>query len=241
MTSVLVTGASRGIGLAIAGKFRSAGANLTITARDATALDEAAASLGESPSVLAVAGRSDDDAHRAEAIKRAHDCFGCVDVLVLNVGINPAYGRLLDLDLSLARKIVDVNLVATLGWVQAACAVRPPSAVVIVSSVAGLRPAKGIGFYGSTKAALMHLTAQLADELAPHTRVNSVAPAVVRTRFAKPLYADEAETVARYPLGRLGEPEDVAEAVLFLAGPASSWVTGQTFVIDGGLTLRSGI
>jgi 3-oxoacyl-[acyl-carrier protein] reductase len=87
----------------------------------------------------------------------------------------------------------------------------------------------------------MHLTAQLADELAPDTRVNAVAPAVVRTRFAQPLYADEEQTVSRYPLGRLGEPDDVAEAVLYLAGPESSWLTGQTLVLDGGLTLRAGI
>ena len=241
MTSVLVTGASRGIGLAIAGEFRSAGADLTITARDATALDEAAASLGESPSVLAVAGRSDDDAHRAEAIKRAHDCFGGVDVLVLNVGINPAYGRLLDLDLSLARKIVDVNLVATLGWVQAACAVRPPSAVVIVSSVAGLRPAKGIGFYGSTKAALMHLTAQARGRVgAAHPRqLGRARGGAYQVRQAA--YADEAETVARYPLGRLGRAGRRRRGRAVPGRAASSWVTGQTFVIDGGLTLRSGI
>ena len=101
-----------------------------------------------------------------------------------------------------------------------------------------MRPAPGIAFYGVTKAALIHLTEELAVELAPRVRVNAVAPAVVKTRFATALYEGREEKVAAtYPLGRLGVPEDVAGAVAFLCGPDAAWITGQTVVIDGGVTL----
>lgn len=114
--------------------------------------------------------------------------------------------------------------------------------MVNLASVAGLRPAAGIGFYGTSKAALMHLTQQLAVELAPGVRVNAVAPAVVKTRFAGALYEGREEQVARaYPLGRLGVPEDIAAAVAFLASDDAAWITGQTLVIDGGLTLQGGV
>jgi NAD(P)-dependent dehydrogenase (short-subunit alcohol dehydrogenase family) len=242
--SVLVTGASRGIGLAIAERFHTSGANVTVTARTAESLQVAADELGGLPSVLAISGKSDDPEHRADVFAQIGAHYGRLDVLVLNVGINLAYGPMLDIELSMARKITDVNLIATLGWLQAARAGAPsglPKSIVIVSSVAGVRPAENIGFYGATKAALMHMTQQLALELGPDVRVNGVAPAVVRTKFAEILYADEEATVAHYPLGRLGEPDDVAEAVAYLAGDRAAWVTGQTLVLDGGLTLKGGV
>lgn len=242
--SVLVTGASRGIGFAIAQRFRSSAANVTITARSAETVASAALELGGRPSVMAVAGKSDDPDHRAEVFRRINEEYGRLDVLVLNVGVNLGYGPLLDLDLSMARKIAEVNLVATVGWLQAARAGIPaglPRSVIIVASAAGVLPAANIGFYGATKAALIYLTSQLALELAPDVRVNAVAPAVVRTKFAEVLYADEAATVANYPMGRIGEPGDVAEAVSFLASDRAAWITGQTLVIDGGLTLAHGI
>jgi len=136
-------------------------------------------------------------------------------------------------------------VLAALGWVQhvhKAWFAGHGGAVVNVASVAGLRPATGIGMYGASKAALIHLTQQLAVELAPAVRVNAVAPAVVKTRFATALYEGrEAEVAAAYPLKRLGVPGDVAGAVAYLASDEAAWVTGQTIVVDGGMTCTGGV
>jgi 3-oxoacyl-[acyl-carrier protein] reductase len=171
--------------------------------------------------------------------------YGRLDVLVNNTGINPSYGPLLELDPVAARKTLDVNVVAALSWVRVAHRAylgEHGGAVVNVASVAGLRPAVGIGFYGVSKAALIQLTAQLAVELAPAVRVNAVAPAVVKTRFATALFEGREDEVSRaYPLARLGIPEDVAATVAYLASDDAAWVTGQTIVVDGGLTLAGGV
>ncbi|MEU4335241.1 SDR family oxidoreductase [Micromonospora lupini] len=237
----IVTGASRGIGLAIARRLVAEGARVGLTARRPEALADAVAALGGPAYAVAVPGRADDPAHRAEAVRQVDAAFGPVDLLVNNTGINPVHGPLAELDLAAARKILDVNLVAALGWVQEVCAAgmtERGGCVVNVSSIAGLAPSPGIAFYGVTKAALNHLTASLAVELGPTIRVNAVAPGVVKTRFAAALYEGrEDEVAARYPLGRLGVPQDVAGAVAFLAGPDAAWITGQTIVCDGGVTL----
>jgi 3-oxoacyl-[acyl-carrier protein] reductase len=142
------------------------------------------------------------------------------------------------------RKILDINVLAALGWtrlVHAAWMGQHGGAIVNVSSVAGFRPAPGIGAYGMSKAALSYLTGQLALELAPAVRVNAVAPAIVKTHFAQALYAGREDQVTEgYPLGRLGEPVDVAGTVAYLLSDAASWVTGQTIVLDGGSTLVGG-
>ncbi|MEU7974275.1 SDR family oxidoreductase, partial [Micromonospora sp. NPDC049089] len=178
---------------------------------------------------------------RAAAVRAVTSAFGSVDLLVNNTGINPVHGPLVELDLAAARKILDVNVVAALGWVQEVCAAgmsERGGCVVNVSSIAGLGPSPGIACYGVSKAALNHLTASLAVELGPTVRVNAVAPGVVKTRFAAALYdGREAEVAARYPLGRLGLPSDVAGAVAFLASDDASWITGQTIVCDGGVSL----
>lgn len=242
----IVTGASRGIGLGIARRFVAEGAQVCITGRNQDALDAAVAELGGAQHAIGVPGRSDDESHRADAVGRVTDAFGPVSLLVNNVGINPAYGPLLDLDLGAARKMLDVNLVGTLGWVQAARKggglSAPGGAIVNVSSVSGLRASPGIDFYGVSKAAINHLTTCLAVELAPDIRVNGVAPAVVKTRFATALYEGREEQVAAaYPLKRLGVPDDVAGAVTFLCSPNAAWITGQTLVLDGGLILGGGL
>jgi 3-oxoacyl-[acyl-carrier protein] reductase len=145
----------------------------------------------------------------------------------------------MEMDLGAARKIFEVNLLSALGWVQEVYGGDPrPGVVVNVSSVGGRVPPPGISFYGITKAALEHLTRCLAVEMAPHVRVNAVAPAVVKTKFATLLYEGrEDEVAASYPLARLGVPDDVAAAVAFLASSEAAWITGQTLVIDGGVTL----
>ncbi|HEY5856304.1 MAG TPA: SDR family oxidoreductase [Aldersonia sp.] len=240
----IVTGASRGIGLGIAERLVAEGAKVVITARRQDALDVGVASLGGPEHALAVAGRSDDIDHQAETVKRAMDVFGSVDLLVNNTGINPVYGPMVELDLAAARKIVEVNCLAALSWVQQAHTAwmgGHGGSVVNVSSVAGLKPSPGIGFYGATKAMLGHLTAQLAVELGPDLRVNAVAPAVVKTAFATALYEGmEDEVIAAYPLKRLGVPQDIAGAVAFLLSDDAAWITGQTIVVDGGLTLTAG-
>ncbi len=151
------------------------------------------------------------------------------------------YGSLAELDLAAARKIFEVNVLSSLAWVQELCRTglaERGGAIVNVSSMAGLRPSGGIAFYGVTKAALNHLTMNLAAELAPAVRVNAVAPAVVKTRFATALYENDEEAAASaYPLKRLGVPSDVAGAVAFLASDDAAWITGQTLAIDGGALL----
>lgn len=241
----IVTGASRGIGLGIAERLVAEGARVCVTARKPEALAEAVRTLGGPDRALAVAGRADDADHQAEAVARTLDAFGRLDVLVNNTGINPAYGPILEADLGVARKVLEVNLLAALSWVQQAHRAwlgANGGAVVNVASVAGLGPAVGIGLYGTSKAALMHLTSQLAAELGPAVRVNAVAPAVVKTRFATALYEGREDDVARqYVLKRLGLPEDVAGPVAFLASDDASWITGQTLIVDGGVTLHASV
>ncbi|HEY2948120.1 MAG TPA: SDR family oxidoreductase [Micromonosporaceae bacterium] len=244
----IVTGASRGIGLAVARRLVAEDARVCITARHGDALADAAAELNaayEQPRAMWVAGKTDDSEHRADTVRVVTDAFGPVDVLVNNTGINPVFGPLVDLDFGAARKILDVNLLGALGWVQEVCRtglVDRGGAIINMSSVGALRPAPGISFYGVSKAALSHLTACLAVELGPSVRVNAVAPGVVKTRFAGPLYEGREEQVAAaYPLKRLGVPEDVAGAVAFLASDDAAWLTGQTIVVDGGVTLMGSV
>jgi NAD(P)-dependent dehydrogenase (short-subunit alcohol dehydrogenase family) len=243
--AAIVTGASRGIGLAIAERLVAEGARVCITARHRDALDEVVARF-PSGSAVAVAGRADDPAHRAAVLDTVASVFGRLDVLVNNAGINPALGPLIDLDLDAARKIVDVNVLGTLAWCQAVVrddrlGFAASGSIVNVASVTGLTPSAGIGMYGVSKAAVIHLTRTLAVELGPGVRVNAVAPAVVRTRFARALYEDREDDVrAAYPLKRLGEPDDVAAAVAYLASGEASWVSGEVMTLDGGLLAAGG-
>ncbi len=170
---------------------------------------------------------------------RTVETFGGLGILVNNAGINPQYGPLVHADLDAVRKIFDVNVVAALGYLQLAHEAwmgEHGGAVVNLASVAALRSSGVIGAYGASKAALVRLTAELAWELGPGIRVNAVAPAVVRTRFATALYSHDEESVAsRYPMKRLGEPADVAGVVAFLVSDAASWITGETVRVDGGI------
>lgn len=244
--TAIVTGASRGIGLAIAARLAADGAKVCITARTEDALQEAAATLPEGQ-VMAVAGKADDPEHRAAVMDRVAAEWGRLDILVNNAGINPIYGKLIEVDLAAARKIMEVNIVSTLAWSQAAYHHaelgfrQHGGSIVNLSSVTGYIPSPGIGMYGVTKAAVCHLTTTLAAELGPEVRVNAVAPAVVKTDFAKALYEGrEQDVAAAYPLKRLGTPADIAGAVAYLVSPDASWVSGQTLVLDGGLLAVGG-
>ncbi|MEU4896065.1 SDR family oxidoreductase [Streptomyces sp. NPDC044780] len=241
----IVTGASRGIGLAIAERLVERGAKVCVTARKPGPLQEAVKELGGVGHAIAVSGKSDDPAHQEEAVARTVEAFGRLDLLVNNTGINPVHGPMLDIDDAAAAKILAVNVLAPLAWIRRARDAwmgEHGGAVVNVASVAGIQASSGIGLYGVSKAALMHLTVQLAADLGPGIRVNAVAPAVVKTRFATAMYEGrEEEAATRYPMKRLGVPEDIAGAVAFLLSDEANWITGQTLVVDGGLTITGGV
>lgn len=232
----VVTGASRGIGRAAAAALAAAGARVVLTSRKQDSLEEAASTIdGETAVFAANAGEPE----QAEAcIAFAVERFGAVDVLVNNAATNPYMGPSIDIDLPRYDKTWQVNLRGPLVWTQAAhrASMRERGgAVVNVASIGGLSIEPTIGIYNTTKAALIHLTKTLAAELAPAVRVNAVAPGLVKTDMARALWEPHEEAIAkRMPLQRLGVPDDIANAVLFLASDAASWITGHTLVVDGG-------
>ncbi|WP_153504140.1 SDR family oxidoreductase [Cumulibacter manganitolerans] len=236
--SAIVTGGSRGIGLGIAEAILNEGGRVIITGRKQEQLDAAAAELNAGDRLLTLAGNASHDDHRKELVDLAMEKFGKIDHVVGNVGINPFYGSTLDIPLDTARKILDTNIVSTLGLIQLtwhAGMKDTGGSVLIVASVAALRSAGAIGIYGTSKAGLVQLTKQLSIDMAPNVRVNSISPAVIKTRFAEALYAENEEEVANsYPLKRLGTPEDTGATAAFLLSDDAGWITGQNIVIDGG-------
>lgn len=240
----VITGGSRGIGLGIAHVFRAAGADLVIAARKPEGLAAARAELLASAGpgdVLTVVANAGEPEQAAECVAQTMDRFGRVDVLVNNAATNPYMGPLIGLDAPRADKTARVNQFGMLAWtrhVWQAWMAREGGTIVNIASVGGLIVDPHIGYYNATKAAMIHLTRQLAYELGPLVRVNAIAPGLIKTELARAVWeAREPILTARLPLRRLGTTRDVADAALFLAGPASSWMTGQTLVLDGGATV----
>jgi 3-oxoacyl-[acyl-carrier protein] reductase len=242
--AVLVTGGTRGIGRAIAEASAAAGANVCVVARKPAELEETTAAISAlGAQVVTVAGSVGDPAVADAAVGAMIEAFGRCDVVVNNAAINPVFGPLMDADLGAVTKVFDANITAPLRFARAAWHqyMREHGGVVLnVVSVGGLRPGPFLGAYNVSKAALVHLTRQLAQELAPGVRVNAIAPALVKTDMARALWEPNEAAIAKgMPLHRLGEPADIAHAATFLASDHASWITGTTVVVDGGALLHA--
>ena len=240
----LVTGASRGIGEAAAAGFLASGARgVVITSRKQSNIDEAAERLEAADRVLAIAARADAENDADRVLAATIERFGSCDILVNNAGTNAAPGNLVDVDLAAIDKTWAVNQRGPLVMTRAAWhhSMRARGGVICnTASVGGLTPGPMIGAYNVSKAALVFMTKQLALELAPDVRVNAVAPAVVKTRLSEVLWKhDEAAAAAAHPLNMLGEPEDVANAIVYLCSDQARWITGVTLEVDGGVVNAS--
>ena len=235
--TALVTGGSKGIGKSIAKTFADAGAKVMITSRKADVCETAAEEIGNG--CAWEAGNVGDPDHMEQAIGRCISELGGVDMLVNNAATNPYAGPMIDADLPRWRKTIDVNMTAPFAWTQLVWQKyqqKNGGVVLNISSVGGLETNPMLGVYDVTKAALIHMTKQLAAELAPGVRVNAICPGLIKTDFARMLWeGDAGDMVAQqYPLKRLGEVEDIAGAGLYLAADTGSWITGQALVLDGG-------
>jgi NAD(P)-dependent dehydrogenase (short-subunit alcohol dehydrogenase family) len=232
----LVTGASKGIGAAIARIYAEHGAAVMLSSRKIEALEETAGTIEGVTDVFAANAGNPDQAR--ECVAATVNRFGGLDILVNNAATNPYYGPSIDIDLPRFDKIIEVNLRGPLVWTQEAWKQAmgdKGGSVINIASVGGMKFSGQIGIYDMTKAALIHLTKHLASELGPGVRVNAIAPGLIKTDFARALWEPAGDAVARHwPLKRLGEPDDIARAALYLAGDLSSWVTGEVLTVDGG-------
>ena len=243
----VVTGSSRGIGKAIAARLAEHGARVVISSRKQDACDVVAAAINAQHGAgraLAVAANISSKPALQALVDRALAEYGRIDTLVCNAASNPYYGPMAGIADEQLRKILDNNIVAN-HWLVTMVApqmvARRDGSIIIVSSIGGLRGSSVIGAYCISKAADMQLARNLAVELGPHNvRVNCIAPGLIKTDFAKALWDDPAALAARNaetPLRRIGEPDEIAGAAVYLAAPASRFMTGQSLVIDGGVTI----
>ena len=238
----LVTGASRGIGSAIANALAEQGAEVVLSSRKQADLDAEAERInarfpGKAFSVAAHAGKPED---LERLVKTVMDRSGRIDILINNAGTNPDMGPLMDVELGAWDKTFEVNVRGILVLTQLvyrAWMREHGGSIVNIASTGGLRPGLGLGAYRISKAAVVFMTRQLAREIGGNVRVNAVAPGLIKTRFAEALWANE-EILQRIlepnPMGRIGTIEEVANAVLFLASDAASYVNGEVMVVDGG-------
>ncbi|HST20383.1 MAG TPA: SDR family oxidoreductase [Blastocatellia bacterium] len=243
--TAIITGSTKGIGRAIAEALARAGAKVVISSRKADACEEVAASIksegGEAAAIACHIGKREDVEHLVSETKNQ---FGQIDILVCNAAVNPYYGPMAGLTDDAFAKVIDSNVRSNI-WlcnlVLPEMAERKDGSVIIVSSIGGLKGSLNLGIYAISKAADFQLARNLAVEWGPRNiRINCIAPGLVRTDFARALWDNPealAKTEAATPLRRIGEPEDIAGAAVYLASPASRWVTGQVIVIDGGVTI----
>ena len=243
----VITGSSRGIGKAIAERLAEHGAKVVISSRKLEPCQQVAAAInarhGAGTAIAVAANISSKEALR-KLVDDTVTQLGPVDVLVCNAASNPYYGPQAGISDEQFRKVLDNNIVANhwlIGMVAPGMVERRGGSIVIVSSIGGLRGSPIIGAYCISKAADMQLARNLAVEYGPHNvRVNCIAPGLIRTDFARALWEDPAalaERSAETPLRRIGEPDEIAGAAVFLASPASSFMTGQAIVVDGGVTI----
>jgi NAD(P)-dependent dehydrogenase (short-subunit alcohol dehydrogenase family) len=242
--AALVTGASRGIGLAIARALAAAGAQVCVTARDPDGVAAAVRELTAAGArAVGRAGTVADAGHLADCVDLAVRAFGRVDVLVNNAATNAPFGPLMDADPDAWREAFTVNVEAALRLTQLVwrAGMREHGGAVVnicTEGTHGVGP--HVGAYGTSKTALLRLTQQLAGELAPAVRVNSVSPGLVRTEMARFVWESAEERIAEgLPMGRIGEPEDIARAVLWLVSDEARWVTGTDLLVDGGTRVRA--
>ena len=243
----IVTGSSRGIGRAIAERLAEHGAKVVVSSRKQDACDAVVAGINAARgagTALAVAANISRKEDLAALVERTNAHFGRIDILVCNAASNPYYGPMAGIADEQFRKILDNNVIAN-HWLISMAAPqmveRRDGAIVIVSSIGGLRGSSVIGAYCVSKAADMQLARNLAVEYGPHNvRINCIAPGLIKTDFAKALW-DNPDTLREdtrtTPLRRIGAPDEIAGAAVFLASPAGSFMTGQTIVVDGGATI----
>jgi len=241
----VITGSTKGIGRAIAEELARAGAKVVISSRKADACQEVADAIKseglEATAIACHIGKREDVEHLVAETKNR---CGQIDILVCNAAVNPTYGPMSKLSDDAFTKVIDSNVRSSV-WlcnlVLPDMAARKDGSVIIVSSIGGLKGSLNLGMYAISKAADFQLARNLAVEWGPHNiRVNCIAPGIVRTDFARALWENKeilAHAEAATPLRRVGNPEDIAGAAVFLASSASSWMTGQTIVIDGGITI----
>ncbi len=243
----VITGSSRGIGRAIAERMAEQGAKVVISSRKAPACEEVAAAINAAHgagSAIAVPANISSKEDLKQLVEAATSAFGKIDILVCNAASNPYYGPMAGIEDDQFRKILENNVIANHWLIQFAApqmVERNGGSIIIVSSIGGLRGSPVIGAYNVSKAADFQLARNLAVEYGPHNvRVNCIAPSLIKTDFARALW-ENPETLKRAtsttPLRRIGEPDEIAGAAVFLASDAGSFVTGQAIVVDGGATI----
>src|SRR5579872_666260 len=243
----VITGSTRGIGRAIAERMAEHGAKVVISSRKADVCDAVAKEINDKHgkgTAVAIAANISSKENLQHLVDESNRAFGRIDVLVCNAASNPYYGPLSGITDDQFRKILDNNIVANnwlISMVVPQMIERKDGSIIIVSSVGGLKASTTIGAYNVSKAADFQLARNLAAEFGPHNvRVNCIAPGLIRTDFARALWENPANLKTyneRTPLGRIGEPDEIAGAAVFLASPASAFMTGQAIVVDGGQTV----